>query len=226
VRRGCKPFSWAFAQPFCGRISRKPQPLVMSQTGRMEKLSDSLLLPYHIGRIITYTTLAILLSSILNLVFLYLPIRAYVVAPILMVAGLIFLMNAFPKLSLGFRNIFPWLSSIHLYLPVYFISQPFQKLQTMRTSAIRQFLMGLLLGFMPCGLATSALLASATAPNAVEAGMAMMAFGIGTIPALVATAFAGHSLKKKYPKIMPRITQAMMVWSGLWLFIMAGIILI
>lgn len=192
----------------------------------MEKMSDSILLPYHFGRIVTYSILAVLLSSVLNLVFLYLPIRSYIIAPILMLSGLLFLMNAFPKFAINFKNIFPWAISVHIHTPIHVIRNMFQKLEILKSLAFKQFSMGILLGFMPCGLATAALMASATAPNAIEAGLAMAAFGVGTMPALITTAFVGNSLQRKYPRVMPRITQAMMVWSGLWLFIMAGIILI
>jgi sulfite exporter TauE/SafE len=201
-------------------------PFVISQTGRIDKLRHASLIPYHFGRIVTYTILAVLLSSILNIVFLYLPIRAYIIAPILMLAGLIFFMNAFPKLGKILKILFPWVVSLHTFAPVHSISRLYQKLQNLKWVNLRQFLMGILLGFMPCGLATSALMASATAPSPLNAGMAMAAFGVGTMPALMITGFAGHSLQIKYPHIMPRVTQAMMAWSGIWLFVMAGIILI
>lgn len=201
-------------------------PFVISQTGQIDKLRHASLLPYHLGRIVTYMILAVLLSTVLNIVFLYLPIRSYIVAPVLMFAGLIFFMNAFPKLGAKLKILFPWVVSLHIFVPVNSIARHYQKLQNLKWVNLRQFLMGILLGFMPCGLATSALMASATAPSAAHAGMAMAAFGVGTMPALMITGFAGHSLKIKYPQMMPRVTQALMVWSGVWLFVMAGIILI
>lgn len=199
-------------------------PFVISQNDKMEKLRDSFLVFYHAGRITTYMVMAFLLASVLNIVFLYLPVRSFVVAPVLMLAGLIFLMNAFPRHMKFLKDVFPWLAEIHL--PFAPIQKAYSKIQSIRYVSLRRFMMGNLLGFMPCGLATSALLASASAPTAWQAAMAMGAFGLGTVPALMATSMAGHALKSKFPHIMPKVTQVAMVWSGLWLFIMAGLMLI
>ncbi len=196
-------------------------PFVMSQTGKIEKFRDAALLPYHFGRLTTYIFMAVLLYSVLNLVFLFMPIRSYIIAPILLTASLIFLMNAFPQIS----KYFPWAASFKISLPYRFISGLFGKLSQNPTT-IKKYMIGILLGFMPCGMVTSALMASATAPNVMSAAFAMMAFGAGTIPALMITGFAGKALQLKYPKMMPQLTKAMMVWSSAWLIIMAGIILI
>lgn len=196
-------------------------PFVMSQTSKIEKLSDAALIPYHLGRLTTYSVMAILLYSVLNIVFLFLPIRSLIIAPILLTAALIFLINAFPQLA----KYFAWAASFKIALPYRFISGLFQKLSSNATTS-KKFMMGILLGFMPCGMVTSALMASATAPDVMSAAFAIMAFGAGTLPALMVTGFAGKALSLKYPMIMPRVTKAMMVWSSAWLIIMAGIILI
>lgn len=196
-------------------------PFVMAQSGHVEKVSQAFLLPYHLGRITTYTGLAAVLSSLLNIVFLYAPVRAYVVAPVLVLAGLIFFVSAFPQLG----KVFPWVSAVKISLPYRWFSNGFQKLSH-NPNGFKRFGMGLLLGFLPCGLVTSALMAAATAPDVLQAAISMAAFGGGTMPALIITAFAGQALQMRYPKAMPYVMQGMMVWSGLWLFIMAGLILI
>jgi len=192
-------------------------PFVLSMSGNLQKLSGALLLPYHLGRITTYTALAMLLASVLNLAFLFLPIRSLVIAPLLMTAALIFLINAFPDL----KKYFMWLDVLNVRTPYHWISNAFQVLSQKR-SLISQYLIGILLGFMPCGLVVSALMAASTASSVWSAGFAMAAFGAGTIPALVMMAFFGQSLKMKFPKTMQRVTQGMMVWSAIWLFLMAG----
>lgn len=52
-------------------------------------------------------------------------------------------------------------------------------------SALRPVALGMLWGFMPCGLVYSVLLVAASAPTATEAATIMLAFGAGTLPALV-----------------------------------------
>mgnify|MGYP000178539619 FL=1 len=119
-------------------------PFVMAQSGHVEKLSQAVLLPYHLGRITTYTTLAALISSVFNLVFLYMPVRAYVVAPVLVLAGLIFFVSAFPQLG----KLFPWVSAVKISLPYRWFSKGFQKLSH-NPNGFKRFGMGLLLGFLP-----------------------------------------------------------------------------
>lgn len=196
-------------------------PFVLSQTGGLTRLSDSLLIPYHLGRITTYVLIAAFLSGVLNLAFLFLPVRGFVVAPILMLAGLIFLVSAFPAMA----RIFPWAARIKITVPYRFLSSAVAKLSG-KKGALPKYSLGLLLGFMPCGLVLSALLAASTAPNAFQAGLAMAAFGAGTMPALIVTAISGRALQAKYPQAMKKVTQGMMVWSGLWLFALAGMVLL
>lgn len=69
------------------------------------------------------------------------------------------------------------------------------------------FLVGVLNGFLPCGLVYSAL-AGSLAAGSLPGGMIFMAlFGIGTAPALFATAMAGNivsvGLRRKITRLMP-----------------------
>lgn len=187
----------------------------------MKKLSDAALIPYHLGRITTYVALAILLASVLNLAFLFLPVRSFVIAPILMTAGVIFIVAAFPSL----RGFFHWAKASVSFVPNRWLASGTQLLLRTETS-FKQYCLGLLLGFMPCGLVVSALMVASTAPTVLMAALAMAVFGLGTVPALLAVAFGGNALKAKYPLATQRFTQGMMVWSGLWLFALAGFVLI
>lgn len=196
-------------------------PFVLSQSKNLTKLSGYALMPYHLGRITTYTVLAVLLSSVLNLAFLFMPVRGFVVAPILMVAGLIFFVTAFP----GLLKIFPWAGMTGFSLPYKFFNFYHLKLSKV-DGVLGRYLLGVLLGFMPCGLIVSALMASATSASPVHAAMAMISFGLGTVPALVLVSYAGGALKQKYPSAMQKISKGAMVWSGFWLFAMAGFLLI
>jgi hypothetical protein len=84
-------------------------------------------------------------------------------------------------------------------------------------------MLGVLLGFMPCGLVISALLASASAINTLQAAVAMAAFAAGTMPALMLTALGGQALQGRYPGAAARLSQGAMFISGLWLFTLAGL---
>jgi sulfite exporter TauE/SafE len=198
-------------------------PFVLAQVGsqpEIKKLRSTLLMPYHLGRMTTYVTLAVLVSSVINLAFVFSGLKALIAAPMLVLAGVIFLVNAFPQLS----SFFPWVARIHVAVPYKFIASFSAKLMN-NPHVLKRYGLGVLLGFMPCGLVVSALLASATAPNALQAGLAMGAFTLGTMPALFLVAFGGHALKQKYPIASARMAQGVMMISGLWLFALAGQIL-
>jgi sulfite exporter TauE/SafE len=199
-------------------------PFVLAQSGSIERragalsrVRNSLLLPYHFGRLTTYVFLAVLFSSVLNLAFLFQPLRTVLVAPMLLLAALMFLVSAFPTIA----KAFPWVARVRLSVPFRWISRFYQPLVRERDAASR-YALGVLLGFMPCGLVVSALMASSTAPSALQAGVAMAAFGLGTVPALVAVALGGSFLESFRFLGTVKVKQGFMVFSALWLVLLAG----
>lgn len=62
------------------------------------------------------------------------------------------------------------------------------------TSAPRALGLGLLWGWLPCGLVYSVLLLAATSANAITGGLVMLAFGLGTMPAMIATGLSASKL--------------------------------
>ena len=198
-------------------------PFVLGQVrGDVEvrRLSGALLFPYHLGRMFTYVFLVVLFSSFLNLAFLFSEARVLVTAPLLMLAGLLFLVSAFPVLG----QVFPWVVRMQVIQPFAFVSRVASNLMVVG-SAPKKFLLGGILGFMPCGLVVSAIMAAATAPNVLYAGAAMAAFAVGTMPALVLVGLGGGALKHRYPKISKRFSQGAMTVSAVWLFVLAGMLI-
>lgn len=197
-------------------------PFVLAQVNEnvsLQRPAPYLLLPYHLGRMTTYVALAVLLASVLNLAFVFSGTRALISAPLLVLAGVIFLVSAFPRLAV----IFPWVSKIQVSAPYAIIGRFSSKL--MRGSGIfKRYALGVLLGFMPCGLVVSALMAAATAPSPVYAGASMAAFTVGTMPALIMVALGGHAVQRKYPAATKYLTRSAMALSSLWLFALAGMI--
>lgn len=185
----------------------------------LSRLSGGLLLPYHLGRMVTYVGLAVVFGSLVNLAFLFSGMRAFITVPILMLAGLLFLVSAFPT----FGQVFPWVVRLQVTKPFDFITHTTKSLM-FAEGVSKKFLMGVLLGFMPCGLVVSALMASVTAPSPFYAGLAMAAFAVGTMPALMLVGLGGGALKHKYPKISKRLSQGAMTVSAVWLFALAGML--
>ncbi len=61
-------------------------------------------------------------------------------------------------------------------------------------ASVRPAALGLLWGFMPCGLVYSMLLVAASSASAVDGALTMLAFGIGTLPALLGLTLGGAAL--------------------------------
>ena len=198
-------------------------PFVLAQTAsnvELKRLSDSLLIPYHLGRMTTYIFLAVIFSTVLNLALLFTGARALVTGPLLLLAGILFLASAFPVIG----KVFPWALRLQLLPQVAMFRNLVGRLSA-DPNGLRRYVLGLLLGFMPCGLVVSAVLAASAAQSPVHSALAMGAFAIGTMPALMIVSFGAKSVLRKYPNISTRVTQGAMIVSSFWLFALAGLVL-
>lgn len=201
----------------CGAFILAQSPKSQTNQPFLIRLKGAALLPYHLGRITTYVFLGILFSSVLNLAFLFQPLRIILIAPLLILAGIMFITLAFPNL----QHVFPWVQKIRIPVPYRRISKAVGGLSP-NMSVLNRYFMGILLGFIPCGLVVSALMASSAANNVLGAALAMSAFGLGTIPALFGLALGGDLIKRSFPKAEKKLTQGLMLGSAVWLFILAG----
>jgi sulfite exporter TauE/SafE len=192
-------------------------PFVLAQGGAMHKLSDAALLPYHLGRMTTYVALAVLVHGVFNLVFVFSGAKALIAAPMLVLAGLLFLLSAFPAAL----RLFPWATRLPSIMPWRVVDKMMQALPRKDTAAGR-YLMGILLGFMPCGLVVAALLASATATSTFQAAYSMAFFAVGTMPALILVGLGAWHVHGRYPRFSSSFAQGAKVVSALWLFLLAG----
>lgn len=148
------------------------------------------LLAYNAGRICSYAT-AGLLAGLLGAssVFLHgvLPVEKmlYGLASLMLVAlglylagwwqGVLLLEKAGGVL---WRRLQPWTAKL---LPLRTLPQA--------------FMLGTLWGWLPCGLVYSVLVAALATGNAVHGGLLMLAFGLGTLPTLLAMGMAAVRLK-------------------------------
>ncbi|ACT51762.1 sulfite exporter TauE/SafE family protein [Methylovorus glucosotrophus] len=74
--------------------------------------------------------------------------------------------------------------------------QPLSKRLLPVQSPWQAILLGAVWGWLPCGLVYSVLVAALAAGNALQGGMLMLAFGLGTLPTLLAMGMAAVKLKK------------------------------
>ena len=77
--------------------------------------------------------------------------------------------------------------------------------------------LGLLWGWLPCGLVYAMLLAAATSGGAVEGASLMAAFGLGTLPAMVATGAAAGQMRRLLARTGLRVSAGLQVMGlGVW----------
>lgn len=81
--------------------------------------------------------------------------------------------------------------------------------------ALRAVTLGMLWGWLPCGLVYSVLLAAAFAGSALGGGATMIAFGLGTLPAMLGLSYASGRVTP--PRAgLARLLGSVIVACGLW----------
>jgi sulfite exporter TauE/SafE len=73
------------------------------------------------------------------------------------------------------------------------------------------YLVGLVWGWLPCGLVYTGLIYSATAGGVLQGGLLMLFFGLGTLPAMLLMGAAGQQLQTLLQKIWLRQLAGLMV---------------
>lgn len=81
--------------------------------------------------------------------------------------------------------------------------------------ALRALGVGFLWGWLPCGLVYSVLLAAAVSGGALSGAATMVAFGLGTVPAMAGFGFLGARLPRP-EGALARVLGAVLVACGLW----------
>jgi sulfite exporter TauE/SafE len=105
--------------------------------------------------------------------------------------------------------------------------QPIGKRLMPVTNSFNATFLGMLWGWLPCGLVYSTLTWSATAADWQTSALIMFCFGLGTLPAMLLVGAFAHRLKLWVQKTAVRNVAALMVigfgvWTLAWVAIHAG----
>lgn len=94
---------------------------------------------------------------------------------------------------------------------------PFAVKQLQRDGSTAVFTLGMLWGWLPCGLTWSMLAIAAASASALHGASIMLAFGIGTLPAMLAVGLAGFKLRGLLNRTSFRRTAAVfLITAGVW----------
>lgn len=148
-----------------------------------------LVLSYNVGRISSYTLAGAVVGGFSSGLGLLFNIDAYLlflraIAGLMMVATGLYIAQFWTGvMKVEYIGKFIWRG----------LAPIAQKLVPVRTSP-QAILAGLLWGWLPCGLVYSTLTWSVAANSALEGGLIMLAFGLGTLPALLSMGMAATQL--------------------------------
>lgn len=79
-----------------------------------------------------------------------------------------------------------------------------------------RFVLGVLNGLLPCGLLYAAFAGAASTASPVKGGLFMLAFGLGTVPSLVAAARLAAAFSTRNRQIMARLSGWAVILFGLF----------
>ncbi len=189
------------------QIDQRLESIGIHEFGRWSRLRGAALVPYHLGRMTTYAALGAAAGSV-GALFVATTNFRWILAVFLLVAAGIFAAQAFGLPALGALKGPPILSRVIGRL-------------ARNPSPIGRYALGLALGFLPCGLLYGALAAAAAAGDPVSGAIGMIAFAVGTAPALIAVGWGGVLLGGRRRQTLQRLTRPMLVFNALLLAVLA-----
>lgn len=159
---------------------------------------------YNIGRILTYSVLGLLLGLIGQGLHVIGYQQRYSV-----VMGVILLLIALFSINVEHQIVrLPGISAGYVHLKSA-LARHLQRQQRhpLRTAAM----IGMLNGWLPCGLVYMALAGAIAQPVAWQGAAYMAVFGLGTFPLMLATAWAGRLLSFKWRGYLQRFSRALVL---------------
>jgi uncharacterized protein len=172
-----------------------------------------LILVYNLGRILSYLLIAWVFYQLVQSVQAYFALQfmRYIAGILLILMGL-YLANWWQGLL--------YLERLGGY--VWRIIQPFSKVFLPVTAYYQALGLGFIWGWLPCGLIYSALAYAAAADTQVNALLIMLAFALGTLPAVVASGLVAERLHLLVKKTRIRQGFAILIITfGVWTLVNA-----
>lgn len=199
-------------------------PFVLSQTGArlaslplhqsttFRRLSGVLLLPYHFGRVTTYSLLGGVAAGVTGGVQRFM-VDGYLPAFALAIAAGWFL-------AAGFLQYMPRLAASGARMLGGDARGPLPRLFA-HPQGLNGYLLGIMLGFMPCTLIYAALLLAGASGDWRMGAASMAAFAAGTMPALLAIGGIGAAAGRKWRDRLRFLLPPVLILNAGFLLVMA-----
>jgi len=232
----CGPMCGGFV---LGQVADRMADLPTRHLCEWRRIGAGALLPYHMGRVLTYAVL----GAAVGLGGSFLDAVSWVPTALLALAAGVFVAMAWRRWrrpsgrsiilsrhaasgpasvasAPGLRGASPapsaaWLDRLFRSLA--------ERLGAGRLGAgrVRGLPLGLALGFLPCGFLYAALLTAAASRDPWTAAAGMAAFGAGTVPALVAVGIAGHAAGQRWRSAIASVAPFILVANAALLALLA-----
>jgi sulfite exporter TauE/SafE len=207
----CGPMCGVFV---LGQVSERMVRLPPERLCEWQRISNGLLLPYHLGRLTTYATLGALAAGSAA-VFGRVAWFGSLSGALLTIAALLFLAHAAGRVlpAIGKMDRVPrfWGRLIGAFTR-----------RVAHGSVFGEYLLGVALGFLPCGFLYAAIAAAASSARPEIGAAAMVAFGLGTAPVLLVIGVAGHAAGRRWSRGVTVAAPALMVLNAALLLVLAG----
>lgn len=185
----CGPFVLA-------QVMTRMETVPVREMTSLRRLTGAAVAPYHLGRATTYTALGAVAGALAGR-FVQIGGLKPVSGVLLSAAALLFAGYALRRLGLLMPALALPGGAGRLTARLAGVAKPLFA----RPVGVRGYLLGVLLGFLPCGLLYGALAAAASSGGAVAGALGMAAFAAGTVPALLAVGAAGHVVAGAWSRV-------------------------
>lgn len=192
--------------PMCGgfvvgqvadRMARTPA----TRLCEWRRITGGALLPYHLGRTTTYAGL----GALAGLGAGRLPWFGTISAALLLLGAALFLLHVARLLPGLERAPVAWTQ---------FVARAARRAQG-------GYPLGVALGFLPCGFLYAALATAAASGSPLLGAAAMLAFGLGTAPALIAVGIAGQAAGRRWQRGVAVAAPTVMLLNAALLIVLA-----
>jgi sulfite exporter TauE/SafE len=187
------------------QASQKIKNIEIEKYSNFEKLKSFALLPYHLGRITTYAFIGFFTNIMSKEIVDFFNFKKFS-AFTLLIASFFFINIFFEKKFLIISKKIKPLKTNKLNKSL--INLIFFKINFLfkNPEGFNGYLIGLILGFIPCGLLYGAFAITLSFSNSFNALIGMIIFGLSTFPALFISAFIGSfGIKISNFKIIAKI---------------------
>jgi sulfite exporter TauE/SafE len=164
------------------------------------RLRAAALMPYHLGRLTTYSVLGAIAAGVAATVVTLTGFNEFL-AVMLAIGALLMLAAALGHLGIG--GFAAPQRLLHLLRPLF-----------ARPSGLRGYALGLILGLLPCGLVYGALTLAGATGSPVLGALAMAAFGAGTMPMLMVAGFSGAALARRWQAQLRFVTAPLLLLNA------------